>query len=321
MDEKNAYTELQKQTRAKAKARREASKQIKALAEKKEKVISKYEQAAEDKTCMTFHQYCRKKWASEVGIESVPDDDETDAVWQEKLNAEQREEDVWDDVPDVGNGLKSVNERLVARLSVILGTKFVNHDLRLGAKTSITAQNATFFDLLLLFKEKEGVQLFKNFMVRTLNEAASIDVEDYWWKDCSIETSIIKASDEVLKEIIVRGIRSLEMNRKLGLEKEKLELIIKRHFPKEDTRYCLIKTSAGSMTKFTIVRKRQRRRLLIQHQNRPRVLKHILRSREMNKQVLRQLIRPLKIKKRHQVEKDAQRLVAGVWLYLLCFSS
>ena len=98
---------------------------------------------------MTFHQYCRKKWASEVGIESVPDDDETDAVWQEKLNAEQREEDVWDDVPDVGNGLKSVNERLVARLSVILGTKFVNHDLRLGAKTSITAQNATFFDLLL----------------------------------------------------------------------------------------------------------------------------------------------------------------------------
>ena len=42
MDEKNAYayTELQKQTRAKAKARREASKQIKALAEKKEKVIS-----------------------------------------------------------------------------------------------------------------------------------------------------------------------------------------------------------------------------------------------------------------------------------------
>ena len=87
------------------------------------------------------------------------------------------------------------------------------------------------------------------------------------------------------------------------------------------TAHCLIKTSAGSMTKFTIVRKRQRRRLLIQHQNRPRVLKHILRSREMNKQVLRQLIRPLKIKKRHQVEKDAQRLVAGVWLYLLCFSS
>lgn len=129
MDEKNAYTELQKQTRAKAKARREASKQIKALAEKKEKVISKYEQAAEDKTCMTFHQYCRKKWASEVGIESVPDDDETDAEWQEKLNVEQREEDVWDDVPDVGNGLKSVNERLVARLSVILGTKFVNRDL------------------------------------------------------------------------------------------------------------------------------------------------------------------------------------------------
>ena len=246
MDEKNAYayTELQKQTRAKAKARREASKQIKALAEKKEKVISKYEQAAEDKTCMTFHQYCRKKWASEVGIESVPDDDETDAVWQEKLNAEQREEDVWDDVPDVGNGLKSVNERLVARLSVILGTKFVNHDLRLGAKTSITAQNATFFDLLLLFKEKEGVQPFKNFMVRTLNEAASIDVEDYWWKDCSIETSIIKASDEVLKEIIVRGIRSLEMNRKLGLEKEKLELIIKRHFSKEDgdNKSCMIVT-------------------------------------------------------------------------------
>lgn len=29
----------------------------------------------------------------------------------------------------------------------------------------------------------------------------------------------------------------------------------------------------------------------------------------------------LKIKKRYQVEKDAQRLVAGVWLYLLCFSS
>ena len=66
---------------------------------------------------------------------------------------------------------------------------------------------------------------------------------------------------------------------------------------------------------------RQSRRLLIQHQNRPRVLKHILRSRKVNKQVLRQLIRPLKIKKRHQVEKDVQRQVADVWLYLLYFSS
>ena len=90
---------------------------------------------------------------------------------------------------------------------------------------------------------------------------------------------------------------------------------------KVNTRYCLIKTSAGSMTKFTIVRKRQSRRLLIQHQNRTRVLKHILRSREVNKHVLRQLIRPLKITKRHRVEKDVQRQVAGVWLYLLCFSS
>ena len=78
---------------------------------------------------------------------------------------------------------------------------------------------------------------------------------------------------------------------------------------------------SDSMTKFTIVRKRQRRRLLIQPQNRPSVLKHILRSRKVNKQVLRQLIRPLKIKKRHQVEKDVQRQVADVWLYLLCFSS
>ena len=43
----------------------------------------------------------------------------------------------------------------------------------------------------------------------------------------------MKAGDEVLKEIIIRGIRSLEMNRRLGLEKEKLELIIKLHFPKE----------------------------------------------------------------------------------------
>ena len=37
-------------------------------------------------------------------------------------------------------------------------------------------------------------------------------------------------------------IRSLEMNRKLGLKKEKLELIIKRHFPKEDgdSKSCMI---------------------------------------------------------------------------------
>lgn len=81
------------------------------------------------------------------------------------------------------------------------------------------------------------------------------------------------------------------------------------------TRYCLIKTGSWQYDQITIRSgKEQRRRLLIQHQNRPRVLKHILRSREMNKQVLRQLIRPLKIKKRHQVEKDAQRLVADVWL-------
>ena len=128
MNEENAYTELQKQTRAKEKEKREASKQIKALAEKKEKVILKYEQAAEDKICMAFHQYCRKKWASEVGIESVLNADETDAEWQEKLSTKQKDEDVWESVPDVENGIKSVNERLVTRLSAILGTKIVNDD-------------------------------------------------------------------------------------------------------------------------------------------------------------------------------------------------
>ena len=79
MDEKNAYIELVKQNRAKHRAKLKASKEIKELEQKKEKVILKYEQAAKDNTCITFHQYCRKKWASEAGIESVPDDDETDA--------------------------------------------------------------------------------------------------------------------------------------------------------------------------------------------------------------------------------------------------
>lgn len=87
MDEKNAYIELVKQNRAKHRAKLKASKEIKKLEQKKEKVILKYEQAAKDNTCITFHQYCRKKWASEAGIESVPDDDETDVEWQEKLNA------------------------------------------------------------------------------------------------------------------------------------------------------------------------------------------------------------------------------------------
>lgn len=240
MDEKNAYIELVKQNRAKHRAKLKASKEIKKLEQKKEKVILKYEQAAKDNTCITFHQYCRKKWASEAGIESVPDDDETDVEWQEKLNAKQKEEDAWEDVPDVGNGLKRVNERLVARLRVILGTELVDHDLKLGAKTNITAQNAAFFDLLLLFEKKEGVQLFKNFMARALDEAAR---EDGWWLD-SLDDSVMKAGDEVLKEIIIRGIRSLEMNRRLGLEKEKLELIIKLHFPKEveDNKSCMIKT-------------------------------------------------------------------------------
>lgn len=235
MDEKNAYIELVKQNRAKHRAKLKASKEIKELEQKKEKVILKYEQAAKDNTCITFHQYCRKKWASEAGIESVPDDDETDVEWQEKLNAKQKEEDAWEDVPDVGNGLKRVNERLVARLRVILGTELVDHDLKLGGKTNITAQNAAFFDLLLLFEKKEGVQLFKNFMARALDEAAR---EDGWWLD-SLDDSVMKAGDEVLKEVIIRGIRSLEMNRRLGLEKEKLELIIKLHFPKEveDNKY------------------------------------------------------------------------------------
>ena len=85
MDEKNAYIELVKQNRAKHRAKLKASKEIKKLEQKKEKVILKYEQAAKDNTCITFHQYCRKKWASEAGIESVPDDDETDVEWQEKL--------------------------------------------------------------------------------------------------------------------------------------------------------------------------------------------------------------------------------------------
>lgn len=208
MDEKNAYIELVKQNRAKHRAKLKASKEIKKLEQKKEKVILKYEQAAKDNTCITFHQYCRKKWASEAGIESVPDDDETDVEWQEKLNAKQKEEDAWEDVPDVGNGLKRVNERLVARLRVILGTELVDHDLKLGAKTNITAQNAAFFDLLLLFEKKEGVQLFKNFMARALDEAAR---EDGWWLD-SLDDSVMKAGDEVLKEIIIRGMNNARVN-------------------------------------------------------------------------------------------------------------
>ena len=60
MDEKNAYIELVKQNRAKHRAKLKASKEIKKLEQKKEKVILKYEQAAKDNTCITFHQYCRK---------------------------------------------------------------------------------------------------------------------------------------------------------------------------------------------------------------------------------------------------------------------
>lgn len=52
-------------------------------------------------------------------------------------------------------------------------------------------------------------------MARALDEAAR---EDGWWLD-SLDDSVMKAGDEVLKEVIIRGIRSLEMNRRLGLEK------------------------------------------------------------------------------------------------------
>ena len=52
MDEKNAYIELVKQNRAKHRAKLKASKEIKELEQKKEKVILKYEQAAKDNTCM-----------------------------------------------------------------------------------------------------------------------------------------------------------------------------------------------------------------------------------------------------------------------------
>ncbi len=52
MDEKNAYIELIKQNRAKHRAELKASKEIKELEQKKEKVILKYEQAAKDNTCI-----------------------------------------------------------------------------------------------------------------------------------------------------------------------------------------------------------------------------------------------------------------------------
>ena len=45
MDEKNAYIELVKQNRAKHRRNSKASKEIKKLEQKKEKVILKYEQA------------------------------------------------------------------------------------------------------------------------------------------------------------------------------------------------------------------------------------------------------------------------------------
>ena len=56
MDEKNAYIELVKQNRAKHRAELKASKEIKELEQKKEKVILKYEQAAKDNTCISALQ-------------------------------------------------------------------------------------------------------------------------------------------------------------------------------------------------------------------------------------------------------------------------
>ena len=144
MDEKNAYIELVKQNRAKHRAKLKASKEIKKLEQKKEKVILKYEQAAKDNTCITFHQYCRKKWASEAGIESVPDDDETDVEWQEKLNAKQKEEDAWEDVPDVGNILDQVLLVNLPEFSHLEGGNFAAVQ---KTKQQISANMRNFHDL------------------------------------------------------------------------------------------------------------------------------------------------------------------------------
>ena len=108
-------------------------------------------------------------------------------------------------IPDIKDGVRGVKDRIEVRLKMIFGEVIKDGEWNLKPKASLTAENVVFFDLLLRFKT-DSLSEVKEYMSNEIKEDMNI-CDGYWIREVDPAKKALK---DVFKEIIVRGVKSLE---------------------------------------------------------------------------------------------------------------
>ena len=211
---------------------------------------------------MQFRQYCRRRWVGIKGIQGVggPDDINTDKKFQKytkewyqnQLNRKTTLLDrkkVPDKEPNAKSGVDGIRNKIKSRLNIVLGieenkpklrikSEYPAQNAKLLRETSIvTPENMAFFELLLSLKtesvrslvqsiEDQKIKIdYNKIFVDDFSELDKFEADDF--DDNNIyeefDPSGTTALFDFFQKAVIRGIRSLGDNEKLGFTKVAME--------------------------------------------------------------------------------------------------
>lgn len=222
----------------------------------------KYDKIRNLEESMQFRQYCRRRWVGIKGIQGVggPDDINTDKKFQKytkewyqnQLNRKTTLLDrkkVPDKEPNAKSGVDGIRNKIKSRLNIVLGieenkpklrikSEYPAQNAKLLRETSIvTPENMAFFELLLSLKtesvrslvqsiEDQKIKIdYNKIFVDDFSELDKFEADDF--DDNNIyeefDPSETTALFDFFQKAVIRGIRSLGDNEKLGFTKVAME--------------------------------------------------------------------------------------------------
>lgn len=222
----------------------------------------KYDKIRNLEESMQFRQYCRRRWVGIKGIQGVggPDDINTDKKFQKytkewyqnQLNRKTTLLDrkkVPDKEPNAKSGVDGIRNKIKSRLNIVLGieenkpklrikSEYPAQNAKLLRETSIvTPENMAFFELLLSLKtesvrslvqsiEDQKIKIdYNKIFVDDFSELDKFEADDF--DDNNIyeefDPSGTTALFDFFQKAVIRGIRSLGDNEKLGFTKVAME--------------------------------------------------------------------------------------------------
>lgn len=222
----------------------------------------KYDKIRNLEESMQFRQYCRRRWVGIKGIQGVggPDDINTNKKlqkytkewYQNQLNRKTTPLDrkkASDKEPNAKSGVDGIRNKIKSRLNIVLGieenepklrvkSEYPAQNAKLLRETSIvTPENMAFFELLLSLKtesvrslvqsiEDQKIKIdYEKIFVDDFSELDKFEADDF--DDNNIyeefDPSGTTALFDFFQKAVIRGIRSLGDNEKLGFTKVAME--------------------------------------------------------------------------------------------------